>query len=119
MSITEEEKLAADKKKPGIACPKCDRKDMLAITRKREIVEYKKINTKKKIEGEMYGYKASWKQEEAKLKGKQGIRCMACEEEIIVEDMKELYDEIKITPKGVLFIRDGFKRSGIFGYDDK
>mgnify|MGYP000105979090 FL=1 len=116
MGITEEDKLAADKKKGGIACPKCDRKDMLAITRKREIIEYKKINTKKKLDGGIYGYKANWKQEEAKVKGKQGIRCMACEEDITLEDMKDMYDEINITPKGVWFVRDMFSK--LFGGDD-
>ena len=81
----------------GIVCPNCERVDMLATYRKRQIVEYRNISTQKIPIGGVYGYKANWLKESAKLIGKEGIRCMACQKDLeqATEKVKELEEELK------------------------
>tara|TARA_R100001377_G_scaffold78442_1_gene56174 strand:+ start:864 stop:1187 length:324 start_codon:yes stop_codon:yes gene_type:complete len=93
----------------GIACPNCGRVDMLATYRKRQIVEYRNISTEKMPIGGVYGYKANWLKESAKLIGKEGIRCMACQKDLEHSDFSGI-GEIKISSKGALFVNDFFER---------
>ena len=87
-------------------CPKCGREDVFAVGRTREIVEYRVLDTKKKDTGGYSRYKGSWKQESAKLKGKEYIRCNACENKIDVSQIDGV-GEVKIEKnKGVIFVND-------------
>jgi len=87
-------------------CPKCDREDVFAVGRRRETVEYRVLETKKKDTGGYNRYKGSWKQESAKLKGVQYIRCNACENVIDVSEIDGV-GEVKIDKnKGVTFVSD-------------
>jgi len=90
----------------NVKCPKCGREDVLAVGRKRTIVEYRVLNTKNKVAGGHYPYKGNWKQESAKIDGKEFIRCNACENKIDVSEIEGV-GEVKIDKtKGALFVND-------------
>ena len=89
-------------------CPKCGREDVFAVGRTRKIIEYRVLNTKKgsKASGGHHPYKGNWKQESAKIDGKEYIRCNACENVIDVSQIDGIGEAKIDKTKGVIFVND-------------
>tara|TARA_R110000744_G_scaffold173486_2_gene292227 strand:- start:85 stop:651 length:567 start_codon:yes stop_codon:yes gene_type:complete len=126
MELTKDDKLAADKKKGGLPCPECNKKNKFSAVRIKRTEEYKHIETDQaklrkkghKYKNGVYPYRGgAWILDNTDVGDLIRLRCSACDTTIGRKDLDGYADYELDSRKGLKVISSSVAKM-FFGGDD-